>query len=145
MTSLVNTAVTAIVASLSSGTPVASQINRVRLRALAANVTQAVVVRPLQTEVTEWAISPGYPVSWATSIAVECYARASAGTTPDVAVDSLVEAVYARLMADPTLGGAVITLQPQGLQYDFDADADQTACATFQFQARQRGGTALFS
>lgn len=145
MTTLVNTAITAIVASLNSGTPVSTQIARVRLRPLAQESAQAVVVRPVGAEVTEHALSPGYPVAWAISVAVDCYTRAAAGVAADVAVDALVQAVYARLMADPTLGAVLLALQPQSLSYDFDADAEHTVCATFVFQARLRGGQSTFT
>jgi hypothetical protein len=145
MTSLVNTAVTAVVASLQSGTPVCSQIARVRLRPVAQATALAVVVRPIQTQVAEAAMAPGYPVSWTTTIAIECYARAGSSTPPDIAVDALLEAVYARLMADPTLGGAVLALQPQDLSYDFDADSDQTTCATLVFNARQKTAGTTFN
>ena len=145
MTSMVSTAVGAIVAALSSGTPVASQIARVRLRPMAAAQAQAVVVRALQTDVAELALCPGYPVSWATAVVVECYTRSGAATTPDVAVDPLVEAVYARLMADTTLGGAVLALQPQSIAWDFDADGDNTTCATLVFSARHRSPGATLS
>ena len=145
MTSIVNVAVTAIVDALSSGTPVASQIARVRLRPLAQSSTQAVIVRPLQSRVDQVALSPGYPVSWLTAIAVECYARSGSATAPDVAVDALLEAVYARLMADQTLGGAVLDLQPQSIEYEYDADNEQTTCATLVFQARHRSPGATLS
>lgn len=145
MTSMVSTAVGAIVAALSAATPVASQIARVRLRPIASPQAQAVVVRPLQTEVSEVALIPGQPVSWTTAISVECYARSGVATAPDVAVDSLVEAVYARLMADTTLGGVVLSLQPQSLAWDFDADGEQTTCATFVFNARHRSAGATLS
>jgi len=145
MTSLVNAAVTAILSALQSGTPVASQIARVRLRPLAQGITQAVVVRPLQSEVAEAALAPGYPVLWTTAIAVECYARSSVATAPDVAVDPLLEAVYARLMADPSLGGVVLTLGLQTVSYDFDADGEQTTCATLVFHVRQRCAGSTFT
>lgn len=145
MTSFASATVGAIVAALSSGTPVASQIARVRLRPLAATQAQAVVVRPLQAEVTEKSLTPGYPVSWTTAIGVECYARSGVATAPDVAVDSLVEAVFARLMADPTLGGVVLSLQPQHISWDFDADGEQTTCATLVFHARNRAPGATLS
>lgn len=138
MTSMVAAAVTAIVSALTAGTPVASQVSRVRLRPIAADQAQAVVVRPLRAEVAEAGLSPAMPISWASEIAVECYARAGASTTPDVAVDALVEAVYGRLLADPTLGGVVLLLRPQGIVWDFDTDAEQTACATLLFTARHR-------
>lgn len=145
MTTIISTAVGAIVAALTAGTPVASQVARVRLRPLAAAQAQAVVVRPLQTDASVSSLSPDLPVSWTSAISVECYARTSAATTPDLAVDSLVEAVYARLLADPTLGGVVISLQPQSMSWDFDADGEQTACATLVFQALQRTAGATFT
>ena len=145
MTTIISTAVGAIVAALTAGTPVASQVARVRLRPLAAAQAQAVVVRPLQTDASVSSLSPDLPVSWTSAISVECYARTSAATTPDLAVDSLVEAVYARLMADPTLGGAVLSLQPQSMSWDFDADGDQTACATLVFHALQLSTGATFA
>lgn len=145
MTSMVSTAVGAIVSALSSGTPVASQIARVRLRAFAQAVTQAVTVRPLQSEVGDQAFAPGYPISWRSSIAVECYARSGAAIAPDVAVDSLLEAAYARIMADTTLGGAVLDIQPQSISYDFDADGDQTTCATLVFTTLQRAAARTLS
>lgn len=138
MTSFVNTAVTAVVAALQSGTPVASLIARVRLRPLAQATTQAVVVRPVASQVSEAALAPGYPVSWTTTVAVECYARSGSATAPDVAVDALLQSVYDRLMSDPSLGGTVLALQPQELSYDFDADGEQTTCVTLVFAVRHR-------
>lgn len=145
MTSIVNTAVTAMVAALQSGTPVAPLVARVRLRPVAQATATAVVVRPLNSQVAEASLVPGYPVSWTSAIAVECYARSGTSTAPDVAVDALLEAAYARLMADPTLGGAVLALQPQEVAYDFDADGEQTTCATLVFNVRQRTAGSTFT
>ena len=145
MTTLINTAVTAVLASLQSGTPVCSQIARLRLRPLAQGSAQAIVVRPVGADVQEQAISPGYPVSWLITLVVECYQRAAPGVSPDVAVDALLQATYARLMADPTLGGVLLALQPQSVALDFDVDAEQTACATLVFNARLRGGQSTFT
>ena len=144
MTTLVNTAVTAIIASLSSAVAVAPQISRVHLRPLAQGVGSVVIVRPLRSDPSQRLLS-GAPVSWLTAVGVECYARATPAMSPDEAVDPLVEAVYARLMADPTLGGAVVALQPEGIVYDFDADADKTVCATFTFTVYQRGSETVFN
>lgn len=134
----INTLVTALVTILNTPTPVAAQIGRVRLRPLAKEAAQAVVVRPLQSDVTQASLSPGYPVSWTTAVAVECYARSGVATAPDAAVDALVDAVYARLMADTTLGSAVVALQPGSIGFDFDADGEQTTCATLLFTALHR-------
>lgn len=137
MTTLISAATGAIMSALNQAPAVAPQVARVRLRPLAANTTSAVVVRPLGAEVPESDLSYGYPIVWQCQIAVECYAKATTATAPDVAVDALVAATYARLMADPTLGGAVSLITPRDVAYDFDVDGEATACATFVFNVRQ--------
>ena len=138
MSTVVNQAITAIMAALQSAPAVAPQIGRVSLRPIAQAATQAVVVRPVALEAMQAGDFSAHPTSWASTIAVECYARSAGATAPDVGVDALAAAVYARLMADTTLGGTVIALHPQQLGYDFDADGDKTACATFVFTAQHR-------
>jgi hypothetical protein len=135
--SMVNTLVTAVVAALQANPAVAPRVDRVRLRALPASATTAVVVRPMAADVLDAEMPTGYPYAWTTQLAVECYARAAQGTAPDVAVDALLSAVYARLMADATLGGAATVLQPQAITYDFDVDGENVVCATLQINARQ--------
>ena len=137
--------VQAIVTALNTPTPVASQVGRVRLRPIAQATDTAAIVRPLNAEVPERALHPDMPVSWATAISVECYARSSVATAPDVAVDSLVQSVYTRLMADTTLGGVVRSLQPQSISWDFDIDGEQTTCATLVFSALHRSQGATLS
>ena len=144
MTTLINNAVTAIVSALTSGTPVCSQIDRVRLRPVAQGVPLAVAVRPVQSEVVQFQLS-SLPVSWSSTITVECYAKSGAATAADVAVDALVESVYSRLMADPTLGGVVVSLQPKGVSFDFDADGEHTTCASVVFQVLHRSVGATLS
>lgn len=136
--SMVNTLVTAVVAALQAAPAVAPRVERVRLRALPTSATTAVVVRPLAADVLDAELPTGYPYAWTTQLAVECYARAPQGTAPDVAVDALLSAVYARLMADATLGGAATVLQPQAISYDFDVDGESVVCATLQINALQK-------
>lgn len=141
--SLIATATNAFVLAL-TGAPGVPAVSRIRMRPVAQGAASAVVVRPLQSEVLEASMAPGYPVSWNSTLAVECYARATPGTTPDMAVDAIVSSVYAALMSDTTLAGAVIHIAPQSLTYDFDADADNTVCATFVFTARQTSAAGSF-
>jgi len=136
MSTLLSTATAAITAALQAAPAVAPQVARVRLRPLGAATTTAVVVRPAQAEAAEQLLS-GMPIQWQCQIAVECYAKTTTTTAPDVAVDGVLSAVYSRLMADPTLAGAVNHMQPVGITYDFDVDGEQTACATLVFQVRQ--------
>jgi hypothetical protein len=143
MTSLANTAVTAVMQALQAAPAVAGSVGRVLLRPVAKSVTGAVVVRPVGSVILESSL-PGAPIAWVTTVAIECYARAPAGISPDVAVDPLVQSVYARLMADVTLGGAVNLLEPQDINFDFDVDGEQTACATLVFTFRQIAAPGIF-
>lgn len=143
MTSLANTAVTAVMQALQVPPAVAGNVGRIQLRPVAKSVATAVVVRPVACNVLESSL-PGAPIAWVTTVAVECYARASAGTSPDVAVDPVVQSVYARLMADSTLGGAVSLIEPQDITFDFDADGEHTACATLIFTLRQIAAPGIF-
>ena len=135
--SMVNDLVTAVVDALKAAPAVSPRVERVRLRALPASAGTAVVVRPLGSDVLDAELPTGHPYAWTTQLAVECYARAPQGTAPDAAVDALLESVYARLMADATLGGAATVLQPQGISYDYDVDGENVVCATLQINARQ--------
>lgn len=144
MSTLISAAVTAIVAALGSAPAVCSHIDRVRLRPVAQGVPLAVAVRPVHSEVVQYQLS-SLPVSWETTVSVECYAKSGAATSPDIAVDSLVESVYSRLMEDPTLAGAVVTLQPKGISYDFDADGDHATCASLVFRVLHRSVGATLS
>lgn len=135
--SMVNDLVTAVVDALKAAPAVSPRVERVRLRALPASAGTAVVVRPIASDVLDAELPTGHPYAWTTQLAVECYARAPQGTAPDAAVDALLESVYARLMADATLGGAATVLQPQAITYDYDVDGENVVCATLQINARQ--------
>lgn len=141
--SIVNDAIAAVIAALAAA-PAVANVGRVRLRPVSSSTSTAVVVRPVESQALETSLISSQPITWDTRFGVECYARAAAGQAPDVAVDALVSTVYAKLMADPTLGGAVVALQPQSVSYDFDADGENTVCATLIFTARQRVAAATF-
>jgi hypothetical protein len=143
--SVVSAAVAAFVARLQAAPAVTASVTRTRLRPLSKDVSEAVVVRPLDADPGESDFSGGSPVSWSLRLAVDIYFRAPAGSAPDEAVDPLVQAVYARLMADPTLGAAVRWIQPAGLAYEFDAEAEQVCCATFTFLALITASPTVFT
>lgn len=135
MTTAFASVVGAIVAQLESATPVSQHIFRARMRVVPQQMTDAVVVR-IQDAQVEPAAGQGTYGIWATSVAIECYARANASTSPDVAVDALLESVVNRLMANRSLGGLVGDLVLSGINYDFDVDGESTACATVAFSIR---------
>jgi len=128
----------AMVTALGSGTPVSAQIYRARLRPLAAQHTNAVVVRVLSSTPARAAIQGG-PMDWDSQIAVECYVRSATSTAPDLALDSLWAATYARLMANSLLGGLLqAELNCTQAVYDFDIDGENTACLSSTWQAAHR-------
>lgn len=68
-------------------------------------------------------------VDWRTRIRVECLARATSTTPADDAADALAASAYARLMADTTLAGAAIDLDPQAIAWTEDeTDPALSAC-----------------
>ncbi len=135
MTTAFAAVVGAMVSVLQTAPSASAQIHRCRLRPMSQDWTTAVVVRPLGTEVQD---ATGQSVCgiWTTAVAVECYARAAAGVSADLAVDALLQSVANRLLSNRTLGGLVGDTALGAIAYDFDADAETTACATLTFQIR---------
>lgn len=126
----------ALLTRLAQAPAVSANLYRCRLRALPESVTGAVVVRLQQADADNNVLS-GNPIDFTTRVEVECYAR-SHTTTADLAVDDLLQAVYTRIMADPTLGGSVMYLDLSALRFDFDAEAEQFAVATLSLDVRHR-------
>lgn len=129
--------VSAVVALLQAGTPVSQHIHRARVRPAAQEWGDMVAVRLLDAQLERFAVKDA-PFNVGTTLAVECYARGAAGVSPDLAVDALLEAVYERLAADPSLGGLVQDLEPTGINIDLDVDGESIACATLTYTARHR-------
>lgn len=138
MTTVISFAQAAMVAALQLDPPVAPLVERGRVRPYPANVSTAVnVVETTEGRVgDELAIGFDGPTVYETRVQVQCYARVDPDGTAQQAVDPVVEAVVARLLMHPTLGGAVSSLQPSGWQFDADAKGDELACFTFFFEVR---------
>ena len=66
---------------------------------------------------------------WRTRIRVECVARSAGGASADDAADALGHDVFARVMADTTLGGKAIDVTPQAMAWTEDEqDTQLSAC-----------------
>ena len=130
MSSMIAQAVAAITAALQSAPAVAANVGRTTLRPIAQAAATAVIVRPMGAEAGYSGELATGPTTWTATIAIDCYARSHGATAPDESVDALLEATYARIMTDQTLGGAVLAAYPQQISYDFDADGEKTACVT---------------
>jgi hypothetical protein len=62
-------------------------------------------------------------LDWSLTVRVAVIVR---GDVPDQQADATVESLHSKLMADLTLGGYAIDIQPQGVSFDL-VEADQPA------------------
>jgi len=131
----------AIVSALQANPPVCPKVYRSRPDSIPAQVEQAVSVQWEQGLADRIVINGG-PVNWTTKVSVECFAR-STTETGDVAVDPLLDAVFARLAEDTTLGGLVGDLFVAGIEAENTAEGKKTGwvCLTYIVQHETRNGT----
>lgn len=134
--SIVSQAVGAVVAALSAAPAVSGAIGRVRLRPWSATQTSAIAVRPESAEAQQLPMQLTDAGVWDVRLSVECYARSYQSQSADAAVDAVLQPAFERLMSDTTLGGKVRSLWPERVAFDYDVDAEQTACAAITFTAR---------
>ncbi|CAM8658602.1 hypothetical protein MCEMIEM13_01526 [Comamonadaceae bacterium] len=132
MSTVFASVVGALVSVLSAAPAVSEHVVRSRVRTIPAQWQDCVVVRPMQAELDQ-GIGQSVANIWVTTVQVECYAMTHADTGPDLVVDQLLQAVHNRLMQDRSLGGLVGNLQLLAINYDFDSDGKNTACATLSF------------
>jgi hypothetical protein len=107
---------------------------RSRSRAFSRDTAAAIVVRPVRSA-SQLARVIGGPTIWQTLLHVECYARGT-GDAQEEAVDALIEAVFACIAADPSLGGQIVEIVPlegDTLSWDFDELDTTLGCVTAQF------------
>ena len=143
MTTVVSTAVGLVLTALSQSPAVCPVIGRTRLRPLGKGDAQAVIVRPLAALPLMEAgtmLGTGLVALWEVRMQIEMYARAEPDESPDEAVDALLQAVYTRLGADPTLGGQGL-VQPAELRYEYAAESENTVCAQLAVAVRLDSST----
>jgi hypothetical protein len=130
--------VTAIVGALQAEPPVcdAEAIYRARPNVIPDQVGQAINVQWENALPSNGAIN-GAPVDWSTRISVECFARGTSDSG-DLLVDPLLEAVYARLAQDSTLGGLVDQLECVGLEAENTSEGKKTGWVRLTYIAHHR-------
>ncbi len=137
-------AVRAMQESLQAAPAVSPNVFRARVRVVPQQMATAIVVRPGQAE-RDASVGQGAASVWLSALVMECYARGSTVNPVDDGVDDLLGAAVDRLLQDPTLGGLVGSIEPQGIAWDFDVDGEQTACATVTFYVRHATAAASLS
>lgn len=111
----------AIRTALTSTVGVGTRIYRSRVEPLARQESPAIIVEPIKDTCTQNTSLP--TLDWSLIVRVAVIVRAN---VPDQAADPSVESLHSKLMADLTLGGLAIDIQP--LQVEFQAvEADVPA------------------
>lgn len=102
----------AIRTALTGTAGVGSRIYRSRVEPLARQESPAVIVEPIKDRCEQNTSLP--TLDWSLLVRVAVVIRAN---VPDQAADSVVESLHSKLMADLTLGGLAIDIQPFQVEF----------------------------
>lgn len=80
----------------------------------------------------------GAPVDWLTSVQLRCQARRDSALTGARASRVLHAQAYARLMADPSLGGLAFDIDPPQIQSDMQRVDTRVGCIDALYVIRHR-------
>ena len=119
MTTKRETILAAVRTALTGTTGVSTRIYRSRVEPMARAESPAIVVEPLNDTAQQNTSLP--TLDWSLTVRVAVIVR---GAIPDQLADPIVESLHAKLMADLTLGGVAIDVQPQGVNFEM-VEADQ--------------------
>ncbi len=111
----------AIRTALTGTTGVSTRIYRSRVEPMARQESPAIVVEPLEDTAQQNTSLP--TLDWSLTVRVAVVVRAN---VPDQAADPIVESLHSKLMADLTLGGLAMDIQPLRVEFQ-TVEADQPA------------------
>jgi hypothetical protein len=121
MTTRRETILAAVRTALTGTTGVSTRIYRSRVEPMARAESPAIVVEPVSDTAEQNTSLP--TLDWSLTVRVAVIVR---GAIPDQVADPIVESLHSRLMADLTLGGYAIDIQPQSVNFEM-VEADQPA------------------
>ena len=121
MTTRRETILTAIRTQLTGTTGVGTRIYRSRVEPMARQESPAIIIEPINDTAQQNTALP--TLDWSLTVRVAVIVR---GDVPDQQADPIVESLHSKLMADLTLGGYAIDIQPQSVGFEM-VDADQPA------------------
>ena len=136
MTTAFSAIVAAVIARLSEDPPVCDAIYRARANAIPETLDRAISVQ-FDQSLPNRGVMHGSPIDWSSRVTVECFAR-SVIETGDLAVDPLLEAVFARLAADATLGGVVGDLAIASVEAEYTSEGKKTGWVRITYIAEHR-------
>jgi len=106
---------------LAGTTGVSTRIYRSRVEPLARGESPAIVIEPVQDQAEQNTSLP--TLDWSLTVRIAVIVR---GAVPDQQADPIIESLHSKLMADLTLNGYAIDVQPQGVNFEM-VEADQPA------------------
>jgi len=115
------TILAAIRTALTNTTGVSTRIYRSRVEPIARGESPAIVVEPVSDTAEQNTSLP--TLDWSLTVRVAVIVR---GNVPDQLADPIVADAHSKIMADLTLGGYAIDVQPQSVSFDL-MEADQPA------------------
>lgn len=132
MTTKQETILAAVVTLLAGVTGINGNVWRSRTEAIRREETPSLIVEPIQD-------IPAYNVidfaEWTLQFSVKVFTR---GSSPDNLADSIVQSVYALLMADRTLIGKVFDITPIGFYYQILEGDQPVGITDLVFQTTYR-------
>ena len=111
----------AILTALTGTTGVSTRIYRSRVEPFTRGESPAIVVEPVNDVAVQNTALP--TLDWSMTVRVAIIVR---GNVPDQLADPIVESAHGKIMADLSLGGYAIDVQPQGASFEM-IEADQPA------------------
>ena len=123
----------AIKTALAGTTNVGTRIYRSRVEAVARAESPALVIEPLSDTPVQNTALP--TLDWTLRVRISVIVR---GTSPDNVADPTIQSLHSKIMADLTLGGEAIDVQPAQTTFNF-FEADQPAGVIFcEYDVRYR-------
>ena len=107
--------------ALNGTTGVSTRIYRSRVEPITRGESPAIVVEPISDQAV---MSNSHcKTDWTLTVRIAVIVR---GAIPDQQADAIVESLHAKIMADQTIGGYAMAIEPRGVQFDM-VEADQPA------------------
>jgi hypothetical protein len=111
----------AVTSALAGTTGVSTRIYRSRVEPITRAESPALVVEPISDNAAQNTALP--TLDWSMIVRITVIVR---GAVPDQLADPIIESLHSKVMADLTLGGYAIDVQPIGLTFNF-TEADGAA------------------
>lgn len=111
----------AVTSALANTTGVSTRIYRSRVEPVSRAESPALVVEPLSDTAAQNTALP--TLDWSMLVRITVIVR---GAVPDQIADPIIESLHGKVMADLTLGGYAIDVQPVGVTFNF-TEADGAA------------------